>query len=133
MQVLEELYGQSVVWYREGHSVSAFHLIEEYLGIKTTQFGFGSPDYADQAMDGGSFRNDEKYAVAVSCKVLLTERLSSPSYRASASRWFIMNCVAFISPLSNLSFACALQLTWQRAGAQQEDSLLPPEGAGRHV
>ena len=75
MQVLEEVHGQSVLWYREGHSVSAVHLIEEFLGIKTTQFGFGSPDYATQAMDGGSFRNDEKYAVAVLHALLHTERL----------------------------------------------------------
>ncbi len=62
MQVLEELHEQPVLWYREGHSVSVCHLFEEYLGVKTTLFGFGSPDYAAQAMDGGSFRNDEKYA-----------------------------------------------------------------------
>jgi len=64
MQVLDEVHGRPVLWYREGHSVSAFHLLQEYLGVKTTQFGFGTPDFASQAMDGGSFRNDEKCACA---------------------------------------------------------------------
>ena len=64
MQVLEELYGKPVLWYMEGHSVAAVQLFEEFLGLKTTHFGFGSPDYATHAMDGGAFRNDEKCALS---------------------------------------------------------------------
>ncbi|CAL5228082.1 g11150 [Coccomyxa viridis] len=75
-KVLEELHEQPVLWYREGHSVSVCHLFEEYLGLKTTLFGFGSPDHAAQAMDGGSFRNDEK--------------LSRDTYHKGAKAWVML-------------------------------------------
>lgn len=60
MQVLEEVMGSKPLWYMEGHSVACFNYFREYLGILTTQFGFGTPDYQAQSEMDGAFRNDER-------------------------------------------------------------------------
>ena len=56
--------GSKPLWYMEGHSVACFNYFREYLGIMTTQFGFGTPDYQAQSEMDGAFRNDERQASA---------------------------------------------------------------------
>ena len=56
--------GSKPLWFMEGHSVACFNYFQEYLGILTTQFGFGTPDYQAQSEMDGAFRNDERQASA---------------------------------------------------------------------
>ncbi|CAL8463240.1 g2774 [Coccomyxa elongata] len=59
-KVLEEVMGSKPLRYMEGHSGARFNYFREYLGIFTTQFGFGTPDYQAQSEMDGAFRNDER-------------------------------------------------------------------------
>lgn len=63
LQVLKEVMGNDVLWYMEGHSVACSNQFREYLGILTTQFGFGVPDYQAQSEMDGAYRNDERQAI----------------------------------------------------------------------
>ncbi|KAK9908513.1 hypothetical protein WJX75_008994 [Coccomyxa subellipsoidea] len=63
-KVLKEVMGNDVLWYMEGHSVACSNQFREYLGILTTQFGFGIPDYQAQSEMDGACRNDERLSVA---------------------------------------------------------------------
>ncbi len=60
LQVLKEVMGSDVLWYMEGHSVACVNQFRESLGILTTQFGFGVPDYEAQSELDGAHRNDER-------------------------------------------------------------------------
>ena len=60
--MLEDVMAKPVLWYYEWHSVPACNQFKEFLGISTTQFGFGTPDYQTQSEEDGAFRNDERQA-----------------------------------------------------------------------